>query len=162
MGRRPDDLARLGVEGEESTARGVRWRGLSERRRRPDGSSGCFRNHIRERHIHTTAVVGRAPLHTAERRAFADACLPENLAAAIRIDRVYDAGLLTGNQRTPAVRQIDQHRRRSEIVVGALRFGAVHAERFGQTARDVERVARCHLLRPEQLARIDLERHERV
>ena len=72
---------------------------------------------VRDGRVDVAAVAGHAPLHAAVRAAFADARLPQQLAAVRRIERVDDAGLLPGDEDVGAARRADQHRRGAEVVV---------------------------------------------
>ncbi len=91
-----------------------------------------------------------APLNAADAAAPANLPLPENLAATIRIDRVHEAGLLTGDERAFAAAQAHQDGRRPEIEVRSIRHGAVGLDCIRKIAVDGERIAAGHLTRPEQ------------
>ena len=111
-------------------------------------------------HVDVVAVGGRAPLHAAHRAAPADARLPHDGAVAIGIERVHDAGFLSGEKQPFAARLVHEDRRRAEVPVGAVRVGAVGL--VGQPARGGVGVVRGHLPVPEDLAGLEIHREERV
>ena len=103
-----------------------------------------------------------APLHAAKSAALSNRCLPQNRAVPIRIHGVDDARFLARNQSRAAVWQLDQDWRRSEVEVRAFGLGTVRAHRVGKTAINRKRVAGRGLTRPEELAGLEIEGHERV
>ena len=63
---------------------------------------------IGNRRVHLLPIAGHAPLHAAVGAALADARLPQNLAFAIRIQRINYARLLSGQQHVTAIGQVSQ------------------------------------------------------
>src|SRR5271170_4890865 len=82
--------------------------------------------------------------------------LPQDLALLVRIQSVDHAGLLSRDQRSAAVRQIDEDRRRPEVEIRTLGLRAVLND-CGTTAGDIVGVAFRHLARPENLSGIEAE-----
>ena len=124
---------------------------------------GAGRHHaearVRYRDIDFRSVGRRSPLHAAERAAVADARLPEDGSAAVRIDGGDDAGFLSGDQRAFSIRKADQDRRRAEIEIRPPGRGAVRAHR---RTRHVEGVAGRDLPRPRQLPGCGVERQDGI
>ena len=115
---------------------------------------------VRVGHVDVHAVGGRAPLHAAHRAALADARLPDDCAVAIGIERVHDARFLSRDERPAPVGHRHEDGRRPEVEVRAVGVGAVGL--VGQAARGRIGVGRGHLPVPEDLARGEVQGHERV
>src|SRR5439155_16149399 len=81
---------------------------------------------VRDREIRALGVRGNAPLDAAETASTAGAISPDLFAFAIRIERVRDAGFLSGHDQLAAVRQPDERWRRAEIEIGTGSGAAVH------------------------------------
>src|SRR5581483_5388528 len=89
-----------------------------------------------------------APFDPAERGAFAEALLPENLSFIVGIESPGDARFLPGDDSVLAVRHLAQNRRSAEVEIGAVLFGAIRMIR----AADDEVALGLHLARPEHAA----------
>src|SRR5262245_64315082 len=99
MRRLPYDLAVLRVDRKETAAGAwIQTRRASTKATGLRTWSACRHRlglHVRQRGVHTRAVERGAPLHAAQGAAFTNGRLPENLAAAIGIERMHDACLMT-------------------------------------------------------------------
>src|SRR6516164_6837327 len=104
-GSLPDPLAVIDAKGEHPAALG------RIERVRPVVAPGQQRDlkvDVGKRDVHIAAIGGRSPLNASDRAALAHPRLPEDLAAAIRIDRISHAGLLAHEERARLAPQLAQ------------------------------------------------------
>jgi hypothetical protein len=108
---------------------------------------------VRNSGIHVPAITGHAPLDAAMRSSFAHTFLPNNPSFLVWIKGVNDSRLLASHEKFPPADACQQGRR-TKIVI---RTSVGWTVRTAARARIIEGVSWRRLLRPNDLARFQLE-----